>query len=364
MLMAKKPSPLSKTRVTRNFMRLVRFLARPNTYTIILFIIIVVLAVGTVLVWFLELGTADAPAFPGIEDAFLFMLQNMSGVSIGAGVPRSASARGVGVAFVILAVGLRAIFVAAIVSGFVNRLILRGKGVHRVDLNKHVIVCGWNPRVKQIVKTLQRDSTGRRVPIVLIAPLNDNPLVDYGVKFIKGDPSLTDDLDRAGVNSALAAVVITDESDGQAHTDSTYDARAVLTVLAIKSVNPDLHVVAEVRDPANRPHFLNARADEIVVSAEVSEGMVARAATNQGIAWVYEDLLRLDTAPEMFVINPPEGMGGLTFQSALVRMNTRENSILLGVVENSKVLMCPPNDHIIGPETQLVVLRGDASTSQ
>ncbi len=348
--------------VIHHLVRLIRFLARPNTYTTILLIMTLLLAVGTVLVWFLERGTSVNPAFPTIEDAFVFMLQNVSGVGIGADVPHSASARAVGVTFVILAAAMRAIFVAAVVSSFVNRLILRGKGVRRVDLEKHVIICGWNPRAKQIVKTLQRDSTGRKVPIVLVALVNENPLVEYGIKFVRGDSSLTDDLDRAGVNSALAAVVITDESDGQPHTDSTYDARAVLTVLAIKSVNPKLHVVAEVRDPANRRHFQNARADEIVVSAEVSEGVVARAATNQGIAWVYEDLLRLDSAPEMYVIDPPDGLTGLTFQSALVRINTRENSILLGVVEDSKVLMCPPNDHIIAPETRLVILRGYASS--
>ena len=52
-----------------------------------------------------------------------------------------------------------------------------------------------------------------------------------------GDPSATDDLKRAGVDTAHSAMVITDESDGQPHTDSTYDARAVLTVLAITGGN-------------------------------------------------------------------------------------------------------------------------------
>ncbi|HEX7588561.1 MAG TPA: NAD-binding protein [Anaerolineae bacterium] len=359
--MARKPSRL-RSRSTgwpRILVRLVRFLSRPNTYISILYILVLVLAVGTVLVWILELD-AKTPGFLGIDDAFVFMLQNVSGVGIGATPPQTAGARGVGVAFVIIAAGMRAVFIAAVVSSFVNNLLLQGKGLRRVDLEKHVIICGWNPRVKQIVKTLRRDSTERDIPVVLVALINENPLVEYGVKFIKGDPSSAEDLKRAGVSSARAAVIITDESDGQPHTDSTYDARAVLSVLAIKAVNPDLHVVAEVRDPANRPHFQNAHADEIVVSAEVSEGVVARAATNQGIAWVYEDLLRLDSTPEMFVVDLPEGLEGKTFQSALVRLNTRENAILLGVVEGSEVILCPPNDHIIKPETRLVVLSGDS----
>jgi voltage-gated potassium channel len=340
----------------RRFFRLIRYLARPNTYTVILFAMTVLLGLGTVLVWFLELDTTPTPGLLSVDDAFVFMLQNVSGVGIGANAPHSAAARYLGVTIVILAVGLRAIFVAAIVSSFVNRLILQGKGVRRVDMEKHVIICGWNPRVKQIVKTLRRDEMTSKVPVVLVAQISENPLVEYGVKFIKGDPSLVEDLDRAGVTTARSAIVITDESDGQHHADSTYDARGVLMVLALKSANPNLHVVAEVRDPANRQHFQHARADEVVVSAEVSEGVVARAATNQGIAWVYEDLLRLDTEPEMYIIKPPPEITGKSFQAALVRMNTRDNYILLGVVENSQVVMCPPNDQTIGPDTRLVVL--------
>ena len=332
----------------------IRFLARPNTYTVILFIMTALLVLGTVLVWFFEQGNSTVNGYH-LDDSFVFMLQNVSGVGIGATPPVTPGARGICITFVILAAAMRAVFVAAVVSSFVNQLILRGKGVRRVEFENHVIICGWNPHVSQVVKTLQRDGA-RKVPIVLIAPINENPLGDYGVKLIKGDPTFADDLNRANAKDALAAIVITDQSDGQAHTDSTYDARAVLMVLALKSVAPGIHVVAEVRDPANRRHFEHARADEIVVSAEVSEGLVARAATNQGIAWVYEDLLRLDTSPEMYIIDVPKDLVGASFQAALVRLNTRDNIILLGVVENSKVQMCPPNNHIITPETNLVVL--------
>ena len=337
------------------FTRTIRFLARPNTYTVILLVMTALLVVGTALVWIFEIGDPDLSAPYGKSDALVFMLQNVSGVGIGAMPPHTASARGVGITFVILASAMRAIFVAAVVSSFVNQLILRGKGVRRVDIENHVIICGWNPHVSQVVKTLQRDGA-RKVPVVLLAPINENPLVDYGVKFIKGDPTLADDLKRANAQDALAAIVITDMSDGQAHTDSTYDARAVLMVLALKSVDPDIHIVVEVRDPGNRRHFEHAKADEIVVSAEVSEGLVARAATNQGIAWVYEDLLRLDTSPEMYIIDTPKDLVGVSFQAALVRLNTRDNVILLGIVEKDKVQMCPPNGFLLTADTRLVVL--------
>src|SRR5512146_3287466 len=92
---------------------LIRFLSRPNTYTTILALLLVILIVGTVLVWFFELDPTGEPALRDMNNSFVYMLQNATGVGLGATAPRSMWGRATGVVFVILAAGLRAIFVAA-----------------------------------------------------------------------------------------------------------------------------------------------------------------------------------------------------------------------------------------------------------
>jgi voltage-gated potassium channel len=338
------------------FARLIHILSRPNTYALIGLVFLILLFLGTLVVWLFEQSGTENPARLDQQNSFVFMLQNTIGVGIGAQVPVTLSARVTGIIFVILASAARAFLVAALVSTFVNQILAQGKGIRRVNQEGHVIICGWNPRVKQIVQVLQREAYGGGVPIVLLANLQQNPLVDSQVKLVTGDASVESDLDRASVKTARAAIVITDESDGLHHNDSTHDARAVLTVLALKSVNPALHVVAEVRDPANRHHFERARADEMIVNAEMSEGLLARAAVNSGIAHVYSDLLRLDTLPEMYVTDAPSSVEDKTFQEALIHMQLRTNSILVGVIESDTVLLCPPPAYKIHSGSRLVVL--------
>lgn len=345
-----------RERIERFFWRAVFVLSRPNTYVLIAVGLSALLLFGTLAIWELEINyTADSPV-RSPEAAFLYLLQNVTGVGIGASTPNTVAARAAAIVVVVLAAALRALLVAALVSGFVNRVIAQGRGKGRAHMENHVIICGWNSRVHQVISVLQREAFGSGVPIVLLAQLDQNPYPDTKIKFISGNATHMEDLERAGVKTARAAIAMTDESDKDPHMDSTYDARAVLTVLALKEANPRLHVVAQLKDPANRQHFERARADEIIASAEMSEGLLARSALNEGIAQAFSQLLRLDTPQEVYIIDAPKDLEGKTFQAALVNQQLREGTILLGVIESGKTFLCPSPEYRIHGNTRLIVL--------
>lgn len=350
-------SPPTRTeRLQAALLRVVRFLSNPNTYTTLAVVLVLLLTVGALLMMVLESGPSGEPALRDWNNALTFMLQNVAGVGLGASVPRTMGGRSAGIVFVVLGAAMRAVLIAAIVSWFVNRILARAKGVKRVNEKNHILICGWNSRVPQIVRVLQRDAFGAGVPLALLAQLPENPIPGEDIKFVSGNPSHSDDLERAGVLTARAAIAVTDESDKDPHMDSTYDARAVLTVLALKAANPTLHVVAQMRDPRNRDHFIRARADEIIASAEMSEGLLARSALNTGIASAYATLLRLDTPQEMYIIDTPHALEGKTFQAALIHQQIRDSTILVGVVEAGQTLLCPPPQYRIHADTRLIVL--------
>jgi voltage-gated potassium channel len=348
--------PTTQERLKRAFYRIVFILSRPNTYLWIALGLVLMLVVGTVVIWELERGVGGELQLTEFGGAFNYMLQNVSGVWLGSPPPKSTPARGFAVFIIILAAATRALLVAALVSGFVNRILKQGKGKGRARMENHVIICGWNTRVPQVVTVLQREAFGAGVPIAILAELAENPLPNSRLTFIRGNTTHAEDLERAGVARARAAIAVTDESDNDPHMDSTYDARAVLTVLALKEANPKLHVVAQMRDPQNRHHFERARADEIIASAEMSEGLLARSALNVGIASAFSMLLRLDTPQELYIVDAPAGLEGKTFQAALVHQQLRQGVILLGVIEGGKTLLCPPAQYRIHGGTRLVVL--------
>lgn len=359
--------PTRRERFEQFLRRLILFLGRPNTYLWIAGGLFVLLIGGTLVLWGIEMNMANASPLADVGQAFAYMLQNVSGVALGAQVPQSIWGRAIALFVILVAAGFRALLVAAIVSGFVNNVLVQGKGRGRVKMENHVIICGWNSRVQQVIDVLQREAYGGGgVPIVLLAPLPQDPYPNADIKFISGNPMHKQDLERAGIRTARSAIAVTDESDKDPHSDSTYDARVVLTVLALKEANPKLHVVAQVRDPVNRQHLERARANEIIASAEMSEGLLARSALNSGLAGAFSQLLRLDTPQEIYIIDAPEALQGKSFQAALVHQQLRSGDILIGVVESDKTLMCPPPEYRIHADSRLIVLgnvrpRGDLS---
>ena len=245
-----RPLPTRREQLALQFQRVVRFLSSPNTYTTLAILLVVLLVGGSFVMLLLESVPGGEPALRDFDNAFTFMLQNVAGVGLGAKVPLTLPGRLAGILFVVAGAALRALLIAAVVSWFVNRLLARGKGVKRVNLQDHVIICGWNSRVTQIIQVIQREAFSSGASIALLAQLPENPVPNETVKFVSGNPTSAEDLERAGVTRARAAIVVTDESDNDPHKDSTYDAQAVLTVLALKAANPKLHVVVQMRDPA------------------------------------------------------------------------------------------------------------------
>lgn len=343
-------------RIKQFLLRTLFVLSRPNTYILTAWGLVALLIFGTYLIWEFEKDFTTTSQLADFGNAFAYMVQNVSGVWVNAPPPQTIMARSTALVVVIVAAALRALLIAAIVSAFVNRVLAQGKGKGRVRMENHIIICGWNSRVKQLIDVLQREAFGAGVPIVLLAQLEQNPYPDLKLNFVSGNATHKEDLERASVKTARAAIAVTDESDKDPHMDSTYDARAVLAVLAVKEANPQLHVVAQLRDPENRQHFERARANEIITSAEMSEGLLARSALNFGIADAFSQLLRLDTPQEVYIVDAPSNLEGKTFQAALVHSQLRDGTILLGVMEDGNTLLCPPSEYKIHNTTRLIVL--------
>lgn len=339
----------------RSVFLLVRTLARANTYFVIFLVASLMTILGAALVWQFEQAPDGEPALRDFENSFVYMAQNVAGVGIGARNPLTRTSRYTVLFIATLAAGLRGVFVATVVSTFVNRFILEGRGLGEVKSKKHVLICGYNPQVRQLVQVLEREAFGAGAPVVLLAGVKENPLPDHPLSFISGDPSVGADLERAGVRNARAVVIVSDLSYGP-HSDSTLDARAVLTALAVNAVNPEVHTVAEVRDPANRRHFENAHVEELIVSAEMSEGLLARAALNHGLGKVFSDLLRLDTPVEMYVLPRPPSLETKTFQLASAFVSQQHHGILIGVLEGDRPVLSPPPDYDLNQATGMIVI--------
>ena len=177
-------------------------------------------------------------------------------------------------------------------------------------INGHIILCNWSSKADIIVRQLHDVSVKNKRPIIVIT---ENPervpkTTDdayRGLLIIGGDPADKEILERADVGNAKTVVVLADE-----HNLENSDSKAILIVLAIDAINPNVHVIVELLSSNSEMYFQYTHVNEIVFLEQLSEKLLAQSALTPGLSQVYMDLLTqsLDTneiyqeeIPEMFV---------------------------------------------------------------
>src|SRR5919109_174511 len=96
--------------------------------------------------------------------------------------------------------GLVAFATGALASRFVQSVILRGAGMGSFKGGGHIVICGWNSQGPEIVRELLSKEVEEKRRIVVLAQLSTDPYPEAeNLPFIKGNPTNSDDLRRAGI---------------------------------------------------------------------------------------------------------------------------------------------------------------------
>jgi voltage-gated potassium channel len=341
--------------LSRLLLAIANWFGRPKLLVILLTVTLAIVVAGATALWFAEQSLGGEQDFRIWNNAFWYMFSSVAGIGVGARTPLTESGRTLAIIAGVSGSALKGVFTAAVASAFVNRLILEGKGLGDYDINNHILICGWNSNAKEMLKVLDEQAHGQGLQVVLLADLLENPLPQSRIKFVRGDPTLDSDLERASAAGARSAILLADESHGPVD-PGTADARTVLTALAVECANADIYTVAEVRDPTNRRHFARTKTDELVASAELAGGLLARSALNPGVGLVFETLIRLDRSAEVYVIPTPMSCAGKTFDHALQFLRRERAVILIGLQSAGKVVLNPPGSRMLVAADNLIIV--------
>ena len=289
---------------------------------------LLVLVVAPVLMWLSEHRTNEAVG--GFGSAYVWVARTLFEAS-------SPIKMGTVLGFVayyivrIAGYGLVAFATGALASRFVQTVILRGSGMGTFKRSGHLVICGWNSQGSEIVRELLAKEVEEDRPIVVLAQLAADPYPeDDRVTFIKGNPTSTDDLRRAGIDRAECAIVVADVTSTSSAADDM-DARSLLTVLAIESLNPNCYTCVEVVRSENRQHFARAKADELVVSAEMTGALLASSAKTHGLSRLVTDLLTHPEGMEFYRVGCPPSLVGTAVGDAIGLLKDRHDTLLVGV---------------------------------
>ncbi len=244
-------------------------------------------------------------------------------------------------------VAIVASLTAAIVGLVIDFLLKEGQGMNASGYRDHIVVCGWNATSRELIAELRGDEFTTKV--VLIHDAERNP-AGNGVYYVRGDCTEADDLERAGIREAASAIVFPTAGTNEA------DMRSILTVLAIESIAPGVHTVAEVNNPAHVDHFHRAGVDEVLVTSQLASHLLARAALYPGLTGVVADVVSGGQGSELYTVRMPDDLVGLSVDDASARLRADHRATLLGVVRGGATITNPPADLVVLPGDSAVVV--------
>ena len=255
-------------------------------------------------------------------------------------------------------VGLVAIATGAVASKLFTFIMRKDLGMGQAKFDRHIVICGWSAKGVEILRELHADEVEHRSPIALLAPLETSPTRDPLVTFIRGNTSSAEDLTRAGIERADTAIILADTSNPSAEPDDI-DAKTLLTTLAVESLNPNCYTCVEVITSENRQHFQRTKADELVVSAELTGALLASSAVTHGLSHVISDLLTHPQGNEFYQVDVPAEAAGMSFYDALQVLKERYDCIPMAMKDtDGRWRINPPRDTTVDGGTQLLVIAG------
>ena len=214
-----------------------------------------------------------------------------------------------------------------------------GMGVKRIK--DHIILCGWSDNAHFIVQNLLHKNKIYKRQIVILAQsqyeeeikkLAFDPMHLF---YVKGEATSREDLDRANIQEADIAIVISDRKLPEP------DARNILKILTIEKYCAELeeqgkrvgrsniHTIAEIENARYIPIAEDAGVDQIISLGNIESKIFTQAVQNPGVAKFINEIVTYNDQNDIysFALSKKSQLYNKTYDEILVIL--RKYKILL-----------------------------------
>ena len=276
------------------------------------------------------------------EAPFWWAIVTMTTVGYGDYAPSTSEGRIFAVLVMFAGISLTAMFTAVISSIFVAKRIRKDKGLEKVNVKNHIILCGWNRNADKIIDSIQYLSEGRRKDLVLINDLDEETAArlktryrDIHLHFVAGDYTSEQILQRASLEEADTIIIIPSDVDG---TIQNPDEKTILATLTIKGLEPNKRLIAYLYSRENLTHIKRANADEVVISDDFGAFMLASHVMDPGIPQTLNRLLDNVSENRFKRVDIPNEFVGQSFDNLFNHFRNINRSLLVGLFSEEENL--------------------------
>jgi voltage-gated potassium channel len=269
------------------------------------------------------------------NNPFWWAIVTMTTVGYGDFAPSSGAGRLFAVIIMFGGISLTALLTATISSIFVARRIREDKGLEKLTVTDHMLICGWNKNVHQILDSIQTLSAGRKLEVVLINEVNEdeidairNKYREIKFKYVRGDFTRETILEQANLKDASTAIILPNdivESGGHP------DEKTIFGTLTIKTLAPHVRVVAYLTERENLTHIKRANADEVLLSDDFGAFMLAAHVMNPGVPQTVDRLLNSRSDSRFRRIAIPAEYVGRSFSDLFDYFRSNKGMIMVSV---------------------------------
>ena len=285
-------------------------------------------------------------AFSSLFDSINWSVQTLLGAG-DSGYVASPGGRILSWVLILFGIGILGVITGALVALVIDFLLKEGQGLGASGHKEHIVVCGWNSTARDLIDELKGDDYEAKV--VVLAMSDRNP-AGAGVYFVRGDTTNADDLMRAGIVDASAALVFPADASDEA------DMHSILTIMAIKSIAPGVRTVAEVNNQVLEPHFMRAEVDELLMTSKIASHLLARSALYPGLSTIVTDIVSGGEGSELYRVTLPEAYVGLSIDEVASRLRSDHRATLLSINRGGRAFVNPPTDFILQPGDDAIVV--------
>jgi voltage-gated potassium channel len=290
------------------------------------------------LFWFLE---KDHPAQAGLLDTPIDVLYwwviTCTTVGYGDVSPHTQGGKLVVILVVLAGVSVVTTLVARAGGHFLQLRLEQMRGLGRMKARQgHTLVCGWSDDLGNILQTLvTQNSKVSSADLVLVTDQDADRVNALrsreqlgGLVLVSGDFTSPEDLQRASAEGAASVLVLADQRE------KSPDSKTLLAVMAVRQLNKEAHVCAEVHEQRFVRYVKDAGADELIDPGAFRRAMAAQILASPGMGNVFYDLLRMDTGAFIGFEELPRDLHGKHFSDLQGHYAGRAGALLVGLVEN------------------------------